>query len=249
MAGIEIFLIFLGIITIVCSFVFAEKLEKNEENLQKNGSTGKAFDEEMVKKQVDRAIDEAIDDKVEDTEARMDKMSNEKILAMGDYYKTVSDEITQNHNEVMFLYGMLNDKEKDIKNAVRDVENLKKSIIELQNGKSENSSINIEKDNIIREVNTEKNNYADNNSGSIENSKGKKQKKSPTEGTQVKALADIKSNVSKKGVALSKKDIKKNNNEKILKLYNEGKTNVEIAKILKVGVGEVRLVIDLYKNR
>jgi DNA-binding NarL/FixJ family response regulator len=35
----------------------------------------------------------------------------------------------------------------------------------------------------------------------------------------------------------------------ILDLYNEGKSNIEIAKQLKLGMGEVRLVIDLYNNR
>ncbi|MCR4687326.1 MAG: hypothetical protein K5659_07135 [Lachnospiraceae bacterium] len=39
-----------------------------------------------------------------------------------------------------------------------------------------------------------------------------------------------------------------NNNDKILKLYKQGLSNVEIAKKLGLGVGEVKLVIDLYKQ-
>ena len=39
-----------------------------------------------------------------------------------------------------------------------------------------------------------------------------------------------------------------NNNDRILKLYKEGKSNVQIAKELGLGVGEVRLVVDLFKN-
>ena len=38
-----------------------------------------------------------------------------------------------------------------------------------------------------------------------------------------------------------------NNNEKILKMHRQGKSTVEIAKELGLGVGEVKLVIDLYK--
>jgi DNA-binding NarL/FixJ family response regulator len=39
-----------------------------------------------------------------------------------------------------------------------------------------------------------------------------------------------------------------NNNEQILKLYKQGKSKIAIAKELGLGVGEVKLVIDLYKN-
>lgn len=39
-----------------------------------------------------------------------------------------------------------------------------------------------------------------------------------------------------------------NNNETILKMYKSGKNNKEIAKELNLGVGEVKLVIDLYNS-
>lgn len=39
-----------------------------------------------------------------------------------------------------------------------------------------------------------------------------------------------------------------NHNEKILALHNEGKSNIAIAKELGLGVGEVKLVIDLYQQ-
>ena len=35
----------------------------------------------------------------------------------------------------------------------------------------------------------------------------------------------------------------------ILDLYAKGKTNIEIAKELGLGIGEVRLVIDLFNSR
>ena len=39
-----------------------------------------------------------------------------------------------------------------------------------------------------------------------------------------------------------------NNNEEILRLHKEGKSNVAIAKELGLGVGEVKLVIDLFEG-
>ena len=49
-------------------------------------------------------------------------------MAVGDYSDNVLKEIDKNHDEVMFLYSMLNEKEKEVKNAVNDVENIKRSI-------------------------------------------------------------------------------------------------------------------------
>ena len=40
----------------------------------------------------------------------------------------------------------------------------------------------------------------------------------------------------------------RNSNEAILKLHKEGKSNMAIARELGLGVGEVKLVIDLFKG-
>ena len=50
-----------------------------------------------------------------------------------------------------------------------------------------------------------------------------------------------KSSVRKRGIS--------NNNQMILDLYAKGKSNIEIAKELGLGIGEVRLVIDLFNSR
>ena len=43
----------------------------------------------------------------ERTEARLDKISNTKILEMSDYAEAVINQINKNHNEAVFLYDML----------------------------------------------------------------------------------------------------------------------------------------------
>ena len=40
----------------------------------------------------------------------------------------------------------------------------------------------------------------------------------------------------------------RSNKEKILELYRQGKSNIEIAKRLNLGVGEVNLVLGLFKG-
>ena len=39
-----------------------------------------------------------------------------------------------------------------------------------------------------------------------------------------------------------------NSNEQILKLHREGKSNMAIAKELGLGIGEVKIVIDLFEG-
>ena len=43
-------------------------------------------------------------------------------------------------------------------------------------------------------------------------------------------------------------DVNENNNDRILRLHKEGYSNVDIAKELGLGVGEVKLVINLFKG-
>ena len=45
-----------------------------------------------------------------------------------------------------------------------------------------------------------------------------------------------------------KKDNGINSNERILELHKAGKSNMAIAKELGLGIGEVKLVIDLYEG-
>ena len=46
----------------------------------------------------------------------------------------------------------------------------------------------------------------------------------------------------------SQRDNGINSNERILELHKAGKSNMAIAKELGLGIGEVKLVIDLYKG-
>ena len=57
---------------------------------------------------------------------------------------------------------------------------------------------------------------------------------------------DVKTTEKKSSVR--KREIS-NNNQMILDLYAKGKSNIEIAKELGLGIGEVRLVIDLFNSR
>lgn len=220
MTGLEIFLIIAGILIIVVSFIISEKFE----NSKNSDSFGAQVDlavisEEVVRQQVDIAAQNAVDETVEKTEAMLDKISTEKIMAVNDYSESVLDEINKNHEEVMFLYSMLNDKEKDIKNTIRDIENVKKTVNMIKN---ENISDEMQEDILIDEDKEE----------IIEAVKEEK--------------AEEQEKIENKSSIRINRTI--NNNQKILDMYKQGISNIDIAKQLNIGIGEVRLVIDLFRS-
>lgn len=203
MTGLEIFLVIAGVILVIISFIVTEHMDKANNNNDDGQIDIAAVSEEVVKQQIDVAAQNAVDETVEKAEVMLDKISNEKIMAVNDYSDSVLKEINKNHDEAMFLYSMLNDKEKEIKNTVRDIENVKKTVNMIK------------EDTQIEEQNIE----------------------------------NIEENIEKETTAEQEDNDKSNNNQNIIKLYNQGISNIEIAKTLGIGIGEVRLVIDLAKFR
>lgn len=236
MTGMEIFLIMVGIIAIVGSFVFSEKLEKADIN---TGNVMDKMSEEAIQKKVDEVVDSILDEKVEATEVKIEKILNKKIMTVGEYSDNVISDINKSHDEVMFLYGMLNDKEKEIKKAVIDVENLKKSI--RQKEYNQPPEAGVEEESIKETVERKDSKPVSEKMDARRSQTEPKEFKMPVENAEPKDSS----------VAMSVKEVreKSNNNKRILDLYRQGRTSIEIAKELKLGLGEVRLVIDLYKNR
>lgn len=220
MLELEICLVVIGLICVACSFLFSEHLMSN--NIKDeiiDGVSVTNITEEIVKREVEAEIANVIDDKIEEMEIKLDKLTTEKIMAMGDYSDDIQEKITQNHDEVMFLYNMLNDKEEVLKNTIRDIEALKSSVKKMA------VVGEVAKDVAVRE---EINDKAD-------------------------KVSDVAVTASLEPETQKKKSVRKremsNNNQMILKLYSQGKTNIEIAKELGLGIGEVRLVIDLFNSR
>lgn len=214
MGAVEIILLVAGAIIFVLSFLIP---------------TGKAADagtKEMVKKEVKHVVekeidgvkeriedivDETVDYAVEKTERSLERVSNEKIMAVNEYSDTVLEDINKNHQEVMFLYDMLNDKHENIKSTVSQIEKTVKEA-EAAGGQTH-----------AQEPSSDKDDKAD----IAEESPEEPQKED----------ISFKDNSAEKD----------NKNDKILELHRAGKSNVEIAKELELGVGEVKLVIDLFK--
>lgn len=205
MTPLEIFLIMIGSLLIIVSYLVSEKFskQKNREEVDHN-QVKSIINEEIktVKKELETGIEESAGFALEKTERELEKVSNEKIMAVNDYSDTVLDEINKNHKEIIFLYNMLNDKEEKIKETAGEVNQL------IQQAKKEIGS----------------------------QAQGKEE-----EAEDKKDLIDdpVKNNFNECEPVIL------NNNETIIGLYELGKSKIDIARELGLGVGEVQLVIDL----
>ena len=184
MTGIEVILLIIGAMIFAASFIFTSKSDtpKNAEIRLSDKQ------KEDIKNQIMTVFDEQMENLSEQTEIKLDKLSNEKIMEMNDYSETILGEINRNHNEVMFMYDMLNEKDKEIKTTVKSVN---------------------------------------------------------ATNTQARGMGTVRERLIKLDETL---DDKLDKNQKIMTLYNNGYNDIDIAKRLKFGVGEVRLVIKLYVN-
>lgn len=275
MTGLEIALLTIGIIVIVASFVFSSKSDGDTmQNVKDVTFTDKQ--KEDIKKQITEILDEQIENVKEQTEISLDKLSNSKMLEMNEYSDTILQEINRNHNEVMFLYDMLNEKKKEINNTVRDMNITKKEIekskfvpkkqavidsirdmSEDAGGfmaseellKEEQKDIDSRKKDILNQLDAVVEAVSDDVSADMEAVEKKPRKRNATGKTAAKRMKET---VRKETLREDNKDPKAfetgNNNERILRLSAEGKSNVEIAKELGLGIGEVKLVIDLFKG-
>lgn len=240
MNAIEIFLIVAGIICVIVSVVmnFSDQSDKKEVTVSTD-----LTDEQKnkIKQQIDTIIDDQVNGLSEKTEAALDKISNTKILEMNEYAESVLGEINRNHNETVFLYDMLNEKAKEIKTTVKDANNTKRQV-----------------EKIHAEVKASDDVTADNNTDAVNESKKQEKDSMDTKDIAKERLTalnkknneKIKSSEGKRKVnrQVEKLDPDMSSNEKILKLNEMGVSVKEIAKQLNLGIGEVKLVIDLYKG-
>lgn len=206
----EIVLLVVGCIVFILSFMIPSQNEDQIDEIKAIAAdeiSDLAVEEmKFVKSEIEDIVDETIQYSIEKTERSLERLTNEKIMAVNEYSDTVLEEINKNHKEVLFLYEMLNDKHEQIKDTISTI-----------SAKAKNSKAVVEtpKEEIPQGDST----------------------------VAKQPLIDV--------AILKEKEIEEqiqNSNELILEMYKKGKTKTEIAQELNLGVGEVKLVIDLYKG-
>jgi len=299
MTIMEILLLVCGLAIFVVSFL----IKGNNEN----GGSVAEFNREDVQQYIDQSIEsaksrledmtnESVQYAFERTEASLDRIANEKMMAVNEYSDTVLGEIDKNHQEVLFLYDMLNEKSVDLKNTVRQAQALEKDIkvtnetLAVNAEKIESAAAavanaepaqeksftvlgadafakfdsngNMTKEGSIRPANEgeqenrvlsaierlssmPKTNEVNESTAESKPKRGRKKK-------ETASVTPVNLNEVNQGGSMEV-DISsittRNKNERILNLHHAGKSNVEIARELGLGMGEVKLVIDLFEGQ
>ena len=79
---------------------------------------------ETVREKVSDIVDETIGYSIE----KMERVANEKIMAVNEYSDTVLEEINKNHKEVTFLYDMLSDKHETLMTCIGEANQVAEEI-------------------------------------------------------------------------------------------------------------------------
>ena len=129
MTTLEITLILVGIVFLIGSFMVKDKLSKNDLDKIADMSAEelKVITEKEVKNAesaIDGMLNEHIASKTDETKRDLEKETNSKIMAINEYSDTVLDSINKSHNEIMFLYSMLNDKHEELTRLSGNIEKI-----------------------------------------------------------------------------------------------------------------------------
>ena len=132
MGALEIILLAAGAVIFIASFcipVKQEKLKEETKNLAAQEIKNMVAEEmDHVRGRLEELSEEEMQQQIEKSERSMERISNEKIMAVNEYSDTVLDEIHKSHEEVVFLYDMLKNKKESLaesyEKADREIQDL-----------------------------------------------------------------------------------------------------------------------------
>ena len=224
MIAIEIIMLIIGIAAVIASFRLSD--EKETDNTKSN------MDAEELEEKIKDAVKETEDYIITKADEKFSQISNDKIMGFNEYSKEVFDKIEKNHEETVFLYNMLTEKEKEIQKLVHSVDTTNAGLRDeaaktYQEVKKQLSDV----DSAIRQIEVEN----VRNTGEDEITETSDGRDSEEENTYYDRN--------------KRNDNSSNSNSEIIALYKKGISILEISKMLSIGQGEVKLVVDLYNAR
>lgn len=246
MSALEIALLIFGLILIIVSFFLVDKNQGATEN------TVPVPDMKQLNVISERAIRDMntnANKLLESTQDQLEEISNDKIMVVNEYSDQVLAKIDTNHKETVFLYQMLQDKEKELKETVNRIESLRIEL-EKQGMGGSSAAVSSQAAPVVSEdaprkldIGMEDFSFDDDNDPEpMEDDKNLKKMKSKDRAKQ--RISYVSNDV--------KQDMKKNAPEKnektneVINLYKKNKSVLEISKLLNMGQGEVKLIIELY---
>ena len=224
MAGVEILLLVTGVVFFIASFFITEKLGPGE--LNKIGELSNEEIQRIMERELQKVTDEIegrVEEKAEEalvnSERMMEKECNEKIMAISEYSDTVIESMNKTHMESMFLYSMLNDKHVELTDFSSRLQGLASDLKK----QDEEITDHLNRQAVFEERKEEQ--------ISLVREEKKEEAFFPEENDANMDFGDVR------------------HNDAILALHKNGKTAIDIARELGLGLGEVQLVIGLYEGK
>lgn len=265
MSGVQVLILIAGALLFTVSFFIPEQNSNGKEIREKEEKAVKEILEKelsQIQNRVDDALAVSLEHAKESSERAMDRLTNEKMMAVNEYSSTVLDEIHKNHEEAVFLYDMLNHKHEQLKMTFAELNQTvrsmrqKSSLVEMKEEKksAETEERSALQNEVVKPIYTKE---------GVLSKTGSQPSKIQAENLKEIGKEKLRENAvkTKKGYSAKSKKMEKNvqvvlgadqddsnNNSEILKLHKAGKSNMAIARELGLGLGEVKLVIDLFEG-
>lgn len=227
MTGLQISLLVIGIVFLVGSFFVSEKLSSSDvQEIQKLGEKEiKVLLEKEMKaaeSKLEEMAKDKIDEKIESFAVETDKELNNKIMSISEYSDTVLDSMNKSHNEIMFMYEMLNEKQQKVTDLTKELGLMQSAVTQME------ASID----------------------DKIEQVEAISQKAVELEMPENIGVSEEDSSLQDEFEVYNENEHagEGNRNDEIIKLYNEGLSEIEIAKQMGKGLGEVKLVLGLFNG-
>lgn len=266
MIVIEIIMILIGLGAVIASFRLSNDNKKND-------GVKAEIDSEQIDEKIREAVKKTEEEILNKADEKFSQISNDKIMGFNEYSNEIFDKIEKNHEETVFLYNMLTEKEKEIQNLIHSVDTtnadlrdetakayqkVKKQLSDVDSALKQMEVENVKDDTMkflkAEEITTLSENGKENVFENDEVSMS--EKNTVLDEEEAKAIAEITNeayishtqddNIFEEN---NKSENKLNSNSEIIALYKKGRNVLEISKMLSIGQGEVKLVIDLYNAR
>ena len=242
MEVLQVIILLLGAIIFTVSFFIPDKQVSSKEIREKEENAIKEIIEKElsgIRQRIDEVTEESIERAKDTTERQMDRITNEKMMAINEYSDTVMTEIHKNHEEAVFLYDMLNNKHAQVKTTAAELNQTIKLSKQTQTAVKSKGA---EKENKVAVKETGSKNKAE-----VVEQTPEVVEDTSFEPIEIKETAPV---VDTTGIEMmfASDSSESNSNDQILELHKAGKSNMAIARELGLGIGEVKLVIDLFEG-
>lgn len=251
MSVLEIVLIVIGLVLFVGSFFIAEKLSSSDVKKVAELSESElkvVIESELneAKAKISEIVDDTVDLSINKIKRDLDKETTDKLMAIGEYSSETEKVLSKANKEATFLYSMLNDKREEIGECLDRLDELMAEYKELQNNVPELNKASIKAKKAAAEVEAAMSTVMNVKEASVTVEEDVAEPVKDIEETDTNEMAQaLLHNNSNSDNTEPKGEI--DQRLEIYELYANGTPIVEIARQLKLGIGEVDLIIKLHK--